>query len=181
MDNIWRSTTIIAVRRNGRIAIGGDGQVSLGPTIMKHHAKKVRTLNDGNVIVGFAGATADAFALLERLDGKIKDYPKNLLRASTELAKEWRTDKALRRLECMMLVADSKQTLLLSGSGDVIEPDEGVVTIGSGGQQAYAAGIALMRHTEMTAPEIVKESLTIASSLCVYTNNCFHIEELKSE
>ncbi len=173
-----RSTTIITVRKDGKVAIGGDGQVTLGSTIMKSDANKIRKLLDGKVITGFAGSTADAFALLERFESKLKDYPSNVPRAATELAKEWRTDRALRRLEAMMIVVDPKTTLLLSGNGDVIIPTDGILAIGSGGNFAMAAAKALAAHSSLSASEIVRESLKIASEIDIYTNSNIVLEEL---
>lgn len=174
----FRSTTVIAVRRNGRAAMAGDGQVSLGSTVMKAHAKKVRTIAEGTVITGFAGASADAFTLLERFETKLKEHAKSLPRAVVELAKEWRTDRYLRRLEAMLVVMDQKTTLLVSGTGDVIEPDEGVIAIGSGGPYALAAARALMRHSELGAREVAESALRIAGEICVYTNSEIVVEEL---
>jgi len=174
-----RSTTILSVRRNGRVAIGGDGQVTLGDTIVKSDAHKVRRLADGNVIVGFAGSTADALALLERLEGRLKEYPGNLARAAIELAKEWRTDRSLRRLESLLVAVDKKQSLLIGGSGDVIEPEDGILGIGSGGPYALAAARALFAHTELPAEDIVREALEIASRICVYTNCDIDVEVLE--
>jgi ATP-dependent HslUV protease subunit HslV len=172
------STTILTVRRNNKVAIGGDGQVTLGNSIMKSDANKIRKLLEGKVITGFAGTTADAFALLERFEAKLKDYPSNVPRAATELAKEWRTDRALRRLEAMMIVVDSTSTLLLSGNGDVIIPSDGILAIGSGGNYAMAAAKALLAKSDLTASEIVQESLKIASEIDIYTNSNIVIEEL---
>jgi ATP-dependent HslUV protease subunit HslV len=172
------STTILTVRRNGKVAIGGDGQVTLGNSIMKSDANKIRKLLEGKVITGFAGSTADAFALLERFEAKLKDYPSNVPRAATELAKEWRTDRALRRLEAMMIVIDPASTLLLSGNGDVILPSDGVLAIGSGGNYAMAAAKALLAKSDLEASEIVRESLKIASEIDIYTNSNIVIEEL---
>ena len=172
------STTIITVRKDGKVAIGGDGQVTLGSTIMKSDANKIRKLLDGKVITGFAGSTADAFALLERFETKLKDYPSNVPRAATELAKEWRTDRALRRLEAMMIVIDPTTTLLLSGNGDVIVPTDGILAIGSGGNFAMAAAKALATHSPLSAAEIVRESLKIASEIDIYTNDNIILEEL---
>ncbi|MCH8042521.1 MAG: ATP-dependent protease subunit HslV [Planctomycetes bacterium] len=177
----FRSTTILAVRHKGSVAIGGDGQVTLGDAIMKADATKIRSLMDGRVITGFAGATADAFALLERFEAKLKDYPQNTPRAATELAKEWRTDKALRRLEAMIVVVDAKNVLLVSGTGDVIQPTDGVIGIGSGGSFALAAARALVSHSDMNASEIVRAALGIAGDICVYTNSNIVVEELKCE
>ncbi len=174
-----RSTTILTVRHQGKVAIGGDGQVSLGPTVMKSDAMKIRSLLDGKVITGFAGSTADAFALLERFEAKLKDYPGNMPRAATELAKEWRMDRALRRLEALITVVDAKHTLLISGTGDVIQPTDGILGIGSGGNYAIAAARALVESSDLSAAEIVKKSLSIAADICVYTNHSIKIEELE--
>jgi ATP-dependent HslUV protease subunit HslV len=173
-----RSTTILTVRHRGVVAIGGDGQVSLGNTIMKADAVKIRRLLDGSVITGFAGASADAFALLERFEAKLKDYPQNVPRAATELAKEWRTDRALRRLEALLAVIDARHTLLVTGTGDVIQPTDGVLGIGSGGNFAVAAAKALIAHADLGAAEIVRRSLEIASEIDVFTNRNLVIEEL---
>ena len=175
-----RSTTILTVRRNGSVAIGGDGQVTLGETIMKSDANKIRKILDGKVITGFAGSTADAFALMERFEAKLKDYPSNVPRAATELAKEWRTDRSLRRLEAMMIVVDAGHTLLLSGNGDVIQPTDGICAIGSGGNFAMAAAKALLQHSTLSAAEIVRTALKIASEIDVYTNNSILVEEISS-
>ncbi|MBN1852529.1 MAG: ATP-dependent protease subunit HslV [Pirellulales bacterium] len=175
------STTILTVRHEGRVAIGGDGQVSLGQTIIKADAMKIRKLMDDRVLCGFAGGAADAFALLERFEAKLKDYPQNVPRAATELAKEWRTDRALRRLEAMIAVVDAKHTLLVSGTGDVIQPTDGILGIGSGGNFALAAARALIRHTQLSAAQIVQESLRIAAEICVYSNAEIVVEELVSE
>jgi ATP-dependent HslUV protease, peptidase subunit HslV len=174
----FRSTTIVAVRRDGKAAMAGDGQVSLGQTVMKGSARKVRRLDNGRVVVGFAGATADAFTLLERFEGKLADHRHDLARAAVELAKDWRTDRFLRRLEAMMVVMNKETTLLLSGTGDVIEPDEGVIAIGSGGSYALAAARALMRNTDLSAAEIATKSLEIAAEICVYTNGNIVLEEV---
>ena len=173
-----RSTTILTVRHNGQIAMGGDGQVSLGQTVVKADATKIRRLMDDRVLVGFAGAAADAFALMERLEAKLKDYPANLPRAATELAKEWRTDRALRRLEAMVAVVNTEHTLLVSGTGDVIQPSDGILGIGSGGHYALSAARALVAHSELSAADIVRKSLEIAGDICVYTNHNLTIEEL---
>jgi ATP-dependent HslUV protease subunit HslV len=173
-----RSTTILTVRHKGRVAIGGDGQVSLGDTVMKSDAVKIRPLADGRVIAGFAGGAADAFALLERFEAKLKDYPANMPRAATELAKEWRTDRALRRLEAMIAVIDAQHTLLVSGTGDVIQPTDGILGIGSGGNFALSAARALVTHSDLSAAEIVRKSLEIAADICVYSNRNIVIEEL---
>ena len=175
-----RSTTILTVRSGGVVAMGGDGQVSLGDTVMKSDARKVRPLGDGRVLTGFAGSAADAFALLERFEAKLKDYPKNMPRAATELARDWRTDRALRRLEALIVVADKKDTLLISGTGDVIQPSDGVLGIGSGGNYATAAARALVAHSDLSAEEIVQESLKIAADICVYSNHNILIEQLAS-
>ena len=173
----WRSTTILSIRKAGSVVVAGDGQVSLGQTILKSNARKVRRLGKGNVIAGFAGATADAFALFERLDTKLEQHPGNLARACVELGKDWRTDKYLRRLEAMMVVADKDSTLLLSGTGDVVEPEDGVLGIGSGGNYALAAARALMSF-DIPAEEIARRALTIAAEICVYTNDHIVIESI---
>lgn len=173
-----RATTILTVRRDGVVAMGGDGQVSLGDTVIKSDARKVRPLADGRVLTGFAGSAADAFALLERFDAKLKDHPQNMPRAATELAKDWRTDRALRRLEALIAVADASDTLLVSGTGDVIQPSDGVLGIGSGGNYATAAARALLAHATLSAEEIVRESLRIAGDICVYSNQSIVVEKL---
>ncbi len=174
-----RSTTILTVRRAGKVAIGGDGQVTLDSTIMKGDSVKVRPLLDGKVLCGFAGAGADAFALLERFEAKLRDYPANVPRAATELAKEWRLDRALRRLEALMAVVDQECTLLISGTGDVIQPTDGILGIGSGGNYAVAAARALAAYTDLPATEIVRKSLEIAADIDVYTNSNIVVEELE--
>jgi ATP-dependent HslUV protease subunit HslV len=174
---VWHGTTILTVRKNGIVAIGGDGQVSIGQTIMKANAKKVRRLGKGDVIGGFAGATADAFTLFERLESKLEQYPGQLLRASVELAKDWRTDRYLRRLEAMMIVADKQISLVLTGNGDVLEPDSSIAGIGSGGNYALAAARALA-DGPLSAEEIVRKSLDIAADICVYTNRSITVETL---
>jgi ATP-dependent HslUV protease subunit HslV len=171
-------TTILSVRKNGKVAIAGDGQVSLGSTVLKSNAKKIRKLGDGSIIGGFAGATADAFTLFERLEAKLEQYPNQLMRACVELAKDWRTDKYLRRLEAMMIVIDKNVSLVLTGNGDVLEPEDGITGIGSGGNFALAAARALFSIDDMSAEEIVKKSMKIAADLCVYTNNNIVIETL---
>jgi len=176
-----RSTTILSVRHRGVVAIGGDGQVTIGDSVMKADAVKIRRLMEGKVITGFAGASADAFALLERFEAKLKDYPSNVPRAATELAKEWRTDRVLRRLEALLAVIDAQNTLLLTGNGDVIQPSDGVVGIGSGGNYAVAAARALVAHSDLGAKEIVEASLKIAADICVYTNTNIVVEELACE
>ena len=173
-----RATTILAVRKNGRSVMAGDGQVSLGETIMKHKATKVRFMYEDKVLVGFAGAAADAFNLFERLEGKLEGYNGNLTRAAVELAKDWRTDKILRRLEALLLAMDEEHTLIISGTGDVIEPDEEVAAIGSGGPYALAAARALMTHSDLDAPSIAKEALKITASICLYTNDQIVVHEI---
>ena len=175
------STTIVSVRHRGVVAMGGDGQVTVANTIMKADVNKLRRLMDGRVMTGFAGATADAFALLERFEVKLKDYPSNVPRAATELAKEWRTDRALRRLEAMMAVIDSRHTLLVTGNGDVVQPSDGVRGIGSGGNYAMAAARALMAHSSLSAVEIVRTALTIAAGIDVFTNENIVVEEMACE
>ena len=175
-----RATTILSVRRKGEVAIGGDGQVSLGNTIVKGDAKKIRKLSGGKVLCGFAGATADTFTLLERLEAKLDQYPGQLLRASVELAKDWRTDRYLRRLEAMMIVADRDITLTLTGAGDVLEPESGVTAIGSGGDYARSAARALLEETDLSAEEIVRKAMGIAASICVYTNSSLTLEKLEA-
>ncbi|HWE06707.1 MAG TPA: ATP-dependent protease subunit HslV [Rhizomicrobium sp.] len=174
----WRSTTILSVRKAGSVVIAGDGQVSLGQTILKSNARKVRRLGKGDVIAGFAGATADAFALFERLETKLEQHPGNLARACVELGKDWRTDKYLRRLEAMMVVADKNAMLLLSGTGDVVEPEDGVLGIGSGGNYALAAARALMSF-DIPAEEIARRALAIAARICVYTNDRIVTESIE--
>lgn len=173
------STTILTVRHKGIVAMGGDGQVTVGNAIMKADAVKIRRLMDGRVLTGFAGATADAFALLERFEAKLKDYPQNVPRAATELAKEWRTDRVLRRLEAMMAVADARHILLVTGSGEVVQPADGILGIGSGGNYAVAAARALVAHSALSAPEIVRAALEIAASIDIYTNTHIVVEELQ--
>lgn len=174
----YRGTTILAVRKDGQVAMAGDGQVTLGETVMKGNARKVRTVYDSKVLVGFAGATADAFTLFERFEGKVKEYGGDITRASVELAKDWRTDRALRRLEAMLLVADSNRIYLLSGNGDVIEPEEGIIGIGSGGSFAYAAALAYADASELSAREIAERAMGIAANICIYTNSEIVVEEL---
>ena len=173
---MFRSTTILSVRRNGAVAIGGDGQVSIQNTILKQDARKIRSLYHNKVLVGFAGATADAFALMERFEGKLEEFQGNILKSAYELAKEWRTDRVLRRLESLLVAVDKNNSLLISGSGDIIEPEDGILGIGSGGPFATAAARALLRNTNLGAREIVEQSLKIASEICVFTNNNFIIE-----
>ncbi len=171
-------TTIIAVRRAEKVAMAGDGQVTIGNTVMKSNARKVRKIFDARILVGFAGATADAFTLFERFEGKVKEYGGDLTRAAVELAKDWRTDRILRRLEAMLLVADKKSTFLVSGTGDVIEPEQGVIAIGSGGTFAYAAARAYFDSSDLSAREIAERSLRIAAEICIYTNGEILVEEL---
>lgn len=177
MEN-FHGTTILSVRHNGQLAVAGDGQVTLGASVVKHKAKKVRRIYNDKIIVGFAGATADAMNLTERLEGKLERYNGNLTRSAVELAKDWRTDKYLRRLEAMMIATDREKTFLISGSGDVIEPDDGVIAIGSGGVAAQSAAAALIRHSALDAKAIVQEAMIIAAGLCIYTNHNITIEEL---
>ena len=178
-EELWHGTTILAVRKNGRVVIAGDGQVSLGATVIKGNARKVRRLGDGSVIGGFAGATADAFTLFERLEAKLEKHPGQLTRACVELAKDWRTDRYLRRLEAMMIVADKDVSLVLTGTGDVLEPEAGVMAIGSGGNYALAAARALV-DSDKDAETIVRRALDIAADICVYTNRNVTIETLQS-
>jgi ATP-dependent HslUV protease subunit HslV len=173
-----RSTTILALRHRGGVALGGDGQVTLGNVVMKSDAHKVRRLHNGKVLCGFAGASADAFALLERFEAKLKDFQGNVPRAATELAKDWRMDRSLRRLEAMLVAVDRDSLLMMSGTGDVIQPTDGVAAIGSGGSYALAAARALMAHTELSAAEVVRTALEIAADLCIYTNRQIEVEEL---
>ncbi len=180
MENI-QSTTIIALRHKGAVAVAGDGQVSLGNTIIKHKARKVRRLYHDRVITGFAGATADAFTLYDRLEQKLEQFNGNLMRASVELAKDWRTDKILRRLEAMLVAVDSKYSLLLSGTGDVIEADDGIIAIGSGGPYAHAAARALVEYSGLDAAAIARRALEIAGSICIYTNTHIVVEQLDNE
>ncbi|ODA68043.1 ATP-dependent protease subunit HslV [Methyloligella halotolerans] len=174
---IWHGTTILTVRKDGKVVIAGDGQVSLGQTVIKGNARKVRPLGNGQVIAGFAGATADAFTLFERLENKLERFPDQLKRACVELAKDWRTDRYLRRLEAMMIVADKEESLVLTGTGDVLEPDNAVMGIGSGGNYAYAAALALL-DTDRSAEEIARKAMEIASRICVYTNDSVVVEQL---
>jgi ATP-dependent HslUV protease subunit HslV len=174
----FRGTTILSVRRDGQVAIGGDGQVSMGNTVMKHNARKVRRLYHNKVLAGFAGGTADAFTLFERFEGKLEKHQGNLTRAAVELAKDWRTDRMLRRLEALLTVADHTASFVISGNGDVIEPQDDVMAIGSGGSFAQAAARALLNNTDLTATEIVEKGLHIAADICIYTNNNLTIETL---
>ncbi len=174
----FRGTTILAVRKGDSVAMAGDGQVTLGNTIMKGHARKVRRMYNDEVITGFAGATADAFTLFERFEGKVKEYNGDITRAAVEMAKEWRTDRVLRKLEAMLLVANKKKTLLISGTGDVVEPDEGAIAIGSGGNYAYAAALAYLDNSSLSVSEIAMRSMKIAAGICIYTNDNIILEEL---
>jgi ATP-dependent HslUV protease subunit HslV len=175
----FRATTVLVVRHNGRTAIAGDGQVTLGETVMKGSAVKVRKLYEGRVLAGFAGAAADAFTLFERFEGKLSEYRGNLTRAAVEMAKEWRSDRVLRRLEALLAVADAEHALLVSGTGDVIEPDDGLVAIGSGGAYALAAARALTAHSPLDASAIAREALSIAGEICIYTNTNISVETLE--
>ncbi len=173
-----RSTTVLAVRRNGKVAMAGDGQVTMGETVVKPNARKIRKIYDGRILTGFAGATADAFTLLEKFESRIKEYAGDLTRAAVELAKDWRTDKALRNLQALLLVADKEKTLLISGTGDVIEPAEEVLAIGSGGNYAYAASLAYLESPDLSAADIARKALEIAARICIYTNDSIMVEEL---
>ncbi len=175
---MFHATTILCVRKNGRVAIGGDGQVTLGNTVMKQNAKKIRRMYNESVVAGFAGATADAFTLFEKFEGKLESYRGNITRAAVELAKDWRTDRMLRRLEALLVIADREHTFIISGTGDVIEPEDGIAAIGSGGAFAQAAARALYDNTELNAEEIIQKAMKIASDICIYTNDNITIEEL---
>jgi len=175
---MFDGTTILCVRQGEKVVMAGDGQVSFGNTVLKHKAVKVRRMDEHKIIAGFAGSTADAFTLYERFDKKLKEYNSNITRAAVELAKDWRTDKYLRRLEALLLVANKEKTFMISGTGDVVEPDHGAIAIGSGGNYAYAAARALMQHSELSAVDIAKESMKIAGEICIYTNSNVQIEEL---
>ncbi|MBK8982477.1 MAG: ATP-dependent protease subunit HslV [Ignavibacteria bacterium] len=176
--NRIRSTTVIGLIKDGKAVIGSDGQVTMGNTVMKHKTKKVRTLYNGKVLAGFAGSTSDAFTLFERFESKLEQYKGNLSRAAVELVKEWRTDKYLRKLEALLAVIDNERALIISGTGDIIEPDDGIVAIGSGGQYALVAARMLLKYSKLSAKEIVTESLTQAADICIYTNSNISIEEL---
>jgi ATP-dependent HslUV protease, peptidase subunit HslV len=178
MNPSIHATTIICVRKKNKVAIASDGQVTLGDTVIKHGAKKIRRLYNEKILAGFAGSSADSFALFSRFEAKLEQFHGNLSRAAVELAKDWRTDRALRHLEAVMIVADEKQTFLISGTGDLIEPDDGIVGIGSGGAYALAAARALAKYTDLSAREIVQEAMQIAGSICIYTNEKISIEEL---
>lgn len=175
----FRGTTVLSVRKDGFVALGGDGQVSLGATIMKERATKVRRLAEGRVLAGFAGAVSDAFTLFERFEGKLSQFNNNLARAAVELGKEWRTDKYLRQLEALLAVCDAEKSLLIAGSGEIIEPDDGILAIGSGGPYALAAARALVSHSKLDAEGVVREGLSIAAGICVYTNTCISVETLE--
>lgn len=177
-QSVMHGTTVIAVRRDGQVILAGDGQVTMGDTVMKHQAKKVRKMYHGKILTGFAGSTADAFTLFERLEAKLEQYNGNLKRAAVELAKDWRMDRALRRLEALLIAVDASNTFILSGTGDVIEPDDGLAGIGSGAPYALSAARALMAHTQLSARQIAQEAMKIASSICIYTNEEFTFEEL---
>ncbi len=177
----FTGTTIVAVSRAGRVAVAGDGQVTMGNAVLKRTARKIRHLHDGRVLAGFAGSTADAFTLFEKFEAKLGEFRGNLRRAAVELAKDWRTDRVLRRLEALMVVTDGKDLMLLSGNGDVVEPDDGVVGIGSGGPFALAAARAMLLHSELPAGEIARESVRIASEICIYTNEHIAVEEIVSQ
>ena len=173
-----RGTTVLIVTHNGRVAIGGDGQVTMGPTVMKHNAKKIRRMYKDQILAGFAGGTADAFTLFERFESKLEEYRGNLTRAAVELAKDWRTDRVLRRLEALLAVANHEHALILSGTGDVIEPEGGIAAIGSGGPYALAAAKALIQHSQLDAKGVVEEAMKIAGDICIYTNQKTIVEEL---
>ncbi len=177
-DGMFHGTTIIGVRHKGKVVLAGDGQVTMGDTIMKHSAKKVRRLYNDTVLVGFAGSTADAFTLFNRFEGKLEEFRGNLLKAAVQLAKDWRTDKILRRLEALLIAADKSTSLVLSGTGDVIEPDDNIVAIGSGGSYALSAARAMVRFSNLEAREIAENAMKIASEICIYTNSTITIEEL---
>lgn len=174
-----RSTTVLCVRKEGHVAMAADGQVTLGNTVVKGNAKKIRKIYNNTVLAGFAGAAADAFSLLDKFEAKLKDFSGDMLRASVELAKDWRSDRVLRKLEAMLLVANTDEIYIISGSGDVIAPDEQVAAIGSGGPYAYAAGLALLKNTDLSVDEIAKSSLEIAGSICIYTNQNITLEQIK--
>ena len=175
---VYHATTVLGVRRDGQVAVGGDGQVTLGDTVMKQHALKVRRLADNRVLAGFAGGVSDAFTLFERFEGKLSEFNNNLLRSAVELAKDWRTDRYLRHLEALLAVCDAERSLIISGNGEVIEPDDGILAIGSGGSYALAAARALMKHSDLDAEGIVREALGIAADICIYSNHNIRIETL---
>ncbi len=174
----WHATTVIGVRRDGMVALGGDGQVTVGNTVMKQNAVKIRRLAEGRVLAGFAGAVSDAFTLFDRFEGKLNEFNKSLVRAAVELGKEWRTDKYLRNLEALLAVCDAETSLIVAGSGEIIEPEDGILAIGSGGPFALAAARALLKHTAMPADQIVREALTTAADICIYTNANITVETL---
>jgi ATP-dependent HslUV protease subunit HslV len=176
---MFKSTTILAVRHKGKISIGGDGQVTMSSVVVKKSARKIRKLYHEKVVVGFAGSAADAFALLERFESKLEEFQGNVLRSAHELAKDWRTDKVLRRLESLLIAVDKDYSLLISGNGEIIEPDDGIIGIGSGGQYATAAARALVKHSGLDATQIVEEALKITAEICVYTNDSIYVEEIK--
>jgi ATP-dependent HslUV protease subunit HslV len=178
-DHVWRGTTILSIRHRGKVVLAGDGQVTFQNTVMKHSARKVRKMFDDKVLAGFAGATADAFTLFSKFEQKLEQYNGNLMRAAVELAKDWRTDRVLRRLEALLIVADKEKSLIISGTGDVIEPDEGVAAIGSGGPYAMAAAKGLIRHPELDAKTVAVEAMEIAAGICIYTNDKIVLEELE--
>jgi ATP-dependent HslUV protease, peptidase subunit HslV len=173
-----RSTTVISIRKDGKVAMAGDGQVTLGEIVVKQGAKKIRYLYNGQILAGFAGSTADAFALFSRFESKLEEFRGNLARSAVELAKEWRTDRALRHLQALLIVADKEKTFLLSGNGDLIEPDDGIAAIGSGGPFALAAARALLKHSNLSAKEISAEAMSIAANICIYTNQAILVEEI---
>lgn len=175
---MFHATTILCVRKDGTVALAGDGQVSFGNTVMKHSARKIRTLHDGRILAGFAGSAADAFTLFEKFEGKLQEYRGNLTRAAVALAKDWRTDRVLRRLEALLVVADKESTLVISGAGDVIEPDDGIAAIGSGGPYALAAARALAENSSLSAAEIAEKAMRIAAGICIYTNDQIKLESL---
>ncbi len=176
---MFKSTTILAVRHKGKISIGGDGQVTMSSVVVKKSARKIRKLYHEKVVVGFAGSAADSFALLERFESKLEEFQGNVLRSAHELAKDWRTDKVLRKLESLLIAVDKDYSLLISGNGEIIEPDDGIIGIGSGGQYATAAARALVKHSDLDATQIVEEALKIAAEICVYTNSSIYVEEIK--
>jgi len=180
-DSVFRGTTVVCIRRDGQVAIGSDGQVTMNDTIVKARAEKVRTMMDGRILAGFAGSVADALTLFEKFEAKLERHPGNLARAAVELAKEWRSDRYLRRLEALLAVADSDQSLLIAGSGEVIEPDDGILTLGSGGAYALAAARALMQHSSLGAAEMTRASLQIAGEICVYSNSEITVLELEEK
>lgn len=175
---MFHGTTVLCVRKDGKVAMGGDGQVTLGQTVLKHNAKKIRKMYNDSVLAGFAGATADAFTLFEKFEGKLETYRGNITRAAVELAKDWRTDKFLRRLEALLIIADKDHSFILSGTGDVIEPEDGISAIGSGGPYAHAAAKALIQHTQLEPRQIIEEAMKIASKICIYTNDSISIEDI---